>query len=312
MDGFGGGPHGRGQGRLPDAFLRPGSSSFLEFLAEHAPDRLPGAAVTAGAGPSGYPGAPGAAAGQGGYRSDLSPHATTIVAVTFGAGRPEGGRGTVSGSGGVVMAGDRRATSGPMIASRSMEKVYPADDYSAVGIAGAAGIGIELVKLYQLELEHYEKIEGSLLSLEGKANRLATMLRGNLPMAMQGLTVVPLFAGYDLERGEGRIFSYDPTGGCYEEYEHHGVGSGSLFARGAMKKLWRPGLDAAGAVAVAVEALYDAADDDSATGGPDTVRRIFPVVATVTADGYSRQPDDDVAAVAERIAAERRERGSLA
>jgi proteasome beta subunit len=210
------------------------------------------------------------------------------------------------------MAGDRRATAGPMIASRSIEKVFPADEYSAVGIAGAAGIGVELVKLYQLELEHYEKIEGSLLSLEGKANRLATMLRGNLPMAMQGLTVVPLFAGYDLERGLGRIFSYDPTGGCYEEREHHGVGSGSLFARGAMKKLWRRDLDAAGAVAVAVEAVIAAAYDDSATGGPDTVRRIFPVVATVTAGGYSRLPDDDVAAVAERIADERRERGSLA
>ncbi|GAB3162875.1 proteasome subunit beta [Myceligenerans halotolerans] len=308
MDGFGGGPGGRGHGRLPDAFLRPGSSSFFEFLAEHAPDRLPGAG---GAGQGAWSGVPGAMPGQGGYRNDLSPHATTIVAVTFrnGAAGDDGGG---PAAGGVVMAGDRRATAGPMIASRSIEKVFPADDYSAVGIAGAAGIGIELVKLYQLELEHYEKIEGSLLSLEGKANRLATMLRGNLPMAMQGLTVVPLFAGYDRERGEGRIFSYDPTGGCYEEREHHGVGSGSLFARGAMKKLWRRDMDAADAVSVAVEALYDAADDDSATGGPDTVRRIFPVVATVTADGYSRLPDDDVAAVAEQIVAERRERGSLA
>lgn len=313
MDGYGGGQAGRGHGRIPDAFLRPGSSSFLEFLAEHAPERLPGAggAGAAGAVPGGVHGAPGAAGGHGGYHGGLTPHATTIVAVTFsGAGSGKGD--AAAGAGGVVMAGDRRATSGPMIASRSMEKVFPADEYSAVGIAGAAGIGIELVKLYQLELEHYEKIEGSLLSLDGKANRLATMLRGNLPMAMQGLTVVPLFAGYDLDRGEGRIFSYDPTGGCYEEYEHHGVGSGSLFARGAMKKLWRPGMDAAGAIAVAVEALYDAADDDSATGGPDTVRRIFPVVSTVTRDGYSRMPDDDVAAVAEQVVSQRRERGSLA
>ncbi|WP_460754609.1 proteasome subunit beta [Myceligenerans cantabricum] len=283
--------------------MRPGSSSFFEFLAEHAPDRMPGVSLV------GRPGAYGAPDHGVGHRGDLTPHATTIVAVTFGDGSPgDGGRA----GGGVVMAGDRRATSGPMIASRSIEKVFPADEYSAVGIAGAAGIGIELVKLYQLELEHYEKIEGSLLSLEGKANRLATMLRGNLPMAMQGLTVVPLFAGYDLERGKGRIFSYDPTGGCYEEQEHHGIGSGSLFARGALKKLWRPDLGAAGAVAVAVEALYDAADDDSATGGPDTVRRIFPVVSTVTADGYSRLPDDDVAAVAEQIVAQRRERGYLA
>ena len=301
MESIGGGLSGRDHGRIPDAFLRPGSSSFVEFLAEHAPDRLPGAMRLGTGGAIDHAG--------------LTAHATTIVAVTFGRGS-----GTSSGAdrpgepggSGVVMAGDRRATSGPMIASRSIEKVFPADEFSAVGIAGAAGIGIELVKLYQLELEHYEKIEGSLLSLEGKANRLATMLRGNLPMAMQGLTVVPLFAGYDLNRDVGRIFSYDPTGGCYEEYEHHGVGSGSLFARGALKKLWRPGLDAAGAVSVAVEALYDAADDDSATGGPDPVRGIFPVVATVTADGYSRVPDDDIAAVAERIVGQRRERGSLA
>ncbi|HEV6952111.1 MAG TPA: proteasome subunit beta [Promicromonospora sp.] len=273
----------RTAGRLPDAFLRPGSSSFVDFLAEHAPDRLPGnRAVPAG---TTDPAA-------------LSPHATTIVAVTF--------------EGGVLLAGDRRATAGPMIASRSIEKVFPADEYSAVGIAGSAGIGLELVRLFQLELEHYEKIEGSLLSLTGKANRLATMLRGNLSMAMQGLAVVPLFAGYDLDKGVGRIFSYDATGGRYEEHEHHGVGSGSLFARGALKKLWRRGMDGDEAVRVAVEALYDAADDDSATGGPDTVRGIFPVVALVTADGYRRVGDDEVARAAEEIVAQRRERGSLA
>jgi len=273
----------RTAGRLPDAFLRPGSSSFVDFLAEHAPDRLPGnRAVPAG---TTDPAA-------------LSPHATTIVAVTF--------------EGGVLLAGDRRATAGPMIASRSIEKVFPADEYSAVGIAGSAGIGLELVRLFQLELEHYEKIEGSLLSLTGKANRLATMLRGNLSMAMQGLAVVPLFAGYDLDKGVGRIFSYDATGGRYEEHEHHGVGSGSLFARGALKKLWRRGMDGDEAVRVAVEALYDAADDDSATGGPDTVRGIFPVVALVTADGYRRVGDDEVARAAKEIVAQRRERGSLA
>jgi proteasome beta subunit len=214
--------------------------------------------------------------------------------------------------GGVLLAGDRRATAGPMIASRSIEKVFPADEYSAVGIAGSAGIGLELVRLFQLELEHYEKIEGSLLSLTGKANRLATMLRANLPMAMQGLAVVPLFAGYDLDKETGRIFSYDATGGRYEEHEHHGIGSGSLFARGAMKKLWRRGMDAEAAIRVAVEALYDAADDDSATGGPDTVRGIFPVVATVSADGYQRIEDAEIARVAEHIVAQRRERGHLA
>lgn len=272
-------------GRLPDAFLRPGSSSFVDFLGEHAPDLLPGRRLAA-------------SGGAGGTASGLAPHATTIVALTFGP---------ADGPRGVVMAGDRRATQGNMIASREIEKVFPADEYSAVGIAGSAGIAVELVRLFQLELEHYEKIEGSLMSLDGKANRLSTMIRGNLSLALQGLAVVPLFGGYDLERGLGRIFSYDVTGGRYEEHDHHSVGSGSVFARGALKKLWRPGLDAAAAVRVAVEALYDAADDDSATGGPDTVRRIWPVVATVTADGYRRVGDDELATLAEQILAERRE-----
>jgi len=271
-------------GRLPDAFLRPGSSSFVDFLAEHSPDLLPGRRLASSPAGAGDP---------------LAPHATTIVALTFGADDAEGGRG-------VVMAGDRRATMGNVIASREMEKVFAADAYSAVGIAGSAGIAVELVRLFQLELEHYEKIEGSLLSLDGKANRLSTMIRQNLPLAMQGLAVVPLFGGYDLDRQAGRIFSYDVTGGRYEEYDHHTVGSGSVFARGALKKLWRPGLDAAEAVAVAVEALYDAADDDSATGGPDTVRQVWPVVVTVTADGVRHAADDELAAVVSEIVAERR------
>ncbi|QAY62491.1 proteasome subunit beta [Xylanimonas allomyrinae] len=268
-------------GRLGDAFLRPGSSSFLDFLGEQAPELLPGradAVVPGGAG--------------------LAPHATTIVALVFADG--------------VVMAGDRRATAGTMIASREIEKVFPADEYSAIGISGSAGIGVDLARLFQLELEHYEKIEGSLLSLDGKANRLGTLLRGHLPLALQGLVVVPLFAGYDLDREVGRIFSYDPTGGRYEEHEHHGTGSGSVFARGALKKLWRPGLDAADAVRVAVESLYDAADDDSATGGPDPVRRIWPVVATVTAQGYRRVPDQELEAVVETLVATRRAGGRQA
>ncbi len=269
----------RDAGRLGDAFLRPGSSSFVDFLQDHAPELLPGRGDLGGTMPS-------------------APHATTIVALTF--------------EGGVVMAGDRRATAGSMIASREIEKVFPADDYSAVGISGSAGIGVDLAKLFQLELEHYEKIEGSLLSLDGKANRLATLLRANLPMAMQGLVVVPLFAGYDLDRGIGRIFSYDPTGGRYEEHEHHGTGSGSVFARGALKKLWRPGMDADEAVKVAVEALYDAADDDSATGGPDPVRRIWPVVATVTAAGYHRVSDDDLGTIVDALVAARAEGRRLA
>lgn len=249
-------------GALPPAFRMTGTSSFLDFLAAHDPSLLPGARTLP----------PGDVA---------APHGTTIVALTF--------------AGGVVMAGDRRATAGSMIASRTIEKVFPADEYSAVGIAGTAGLALELVRLFQLELEHYEKIEGSLLSLEGKANRLATMVRGSLGMAMQGLAVVPLFGGYDLDSAVGRIFSYDVTGGRYEERDHHAVGSGSVFARGSLKKLWRPGMDVPDAVRTAVHALVDAADDDSATGGPDTLRRIFPVVATVTASGYLRVPDDELA-----------------
>ncbi|WP_263121264.1 proteasome subunit beta [Cellulomonas fimi] len=260
-------------GRLPAAFTTPGTSSFTEFLAGYAPELLPG---RGGSLPVG--------------EVPATPHGTTIVALVF--------------DGGVVMAGDRRATMGSQIASREIEKVFPADEFSAVGIAGTAGLAVELVRLFQLELEHYEKIEGSLLSLDGKANRLSTMIRGNLGLAMQGLAVVPLFAGFDIDRGTGRIFSYDVTGGRYEEHQHHAVGSGSVFARGSLKKLWRAGLDPEQAVRVALEALVDAADDDSATGGPDVSRAIWPVVATVSAAGYLRVPDHDLgAAVADILAA---------
>jgi proteasome beta subunit len=212
---------------------------------------------------------------------------------------------TATFDGGVVMAGDRRATMGNLIANRDMEKVFASDEYSAVGIAGTAGIAIELVKLFQVELEHYEKIEGTLLSLEGKANRLASMIRANLAMAMQGLSVVPLFAGYDLDGEVGRIFSYDVTGGCYEEHDHHSVGSGSLFARGSLKKLWRPGLAGDDVVSLAVEALYDAADDDSATGGPDLGRRIYPTVALVDGQGVRFIEDDALQQVVTDIIAAR-------
>ncbi len=265
-------------GRLPRAFTTPGSSSFVEFLGAHAPELLPsGRAALPGTDPTG----------------SLAPHGTTIVALTV--------------DGGVVMAGDRRATMGSMIASREIEKVFPADDFSAVGIAGTAGLAVEMVRLFQLELEHYEKIEGSALSLVGKANRLSTLIRGSLPLALQGLAVVPLFAGYDLDGTVGRIFSYDVTGGRYEEHEHHSVGSGSVFARGSLKKRWRPGLDPADGVQVALEALVDAADDDSATGGPDLARQIWPVVATVTAAGYQRVPDEQLAELVTELAARRRQ-----
>ena len=210
--------------------------------------------------------------------------------------------------GGIVMAGDRRATMGNIIAQRDIQKVFPADDYSCVGIAGAAGLAVEMVRLFQTELEHYEKIEGSTLSLDGKANRLAALIRSNLAMAMQGLAVVPLFAGFDLIANQGRIFSYDVTGGRYEETAFHSVGSGSLFARGSLKKLYRDDLSSEQCVQAVVEALYDAADDDSATGGPDITRRIFPVVQVITSDGGRRLPDDEVAAIADRVVAGRMQR----
>jgi proteasome beta subunit len=207
------------------------------------------------------------------------------------------------------MAGDRRATMGNLIAQRDIEKVFASDEYSMVGIAGTAGIAIEMVRLFQVELEHYEKIEGTRLTLDGKANRLAAMIRGNLGAAMQGLAVVPLFAGFDLDAEvpsrAGRIFSYDVTGGRYEEHQHHGVGSGSLFARGALKKTWRQGMSQEDVVRIGVDALYDAADEDSATGGPDMSRRLFPVVMLATADGVTKLSDDEIGAVAERIVAER-------
>jgi proteasome beta subunit len=270
-------PSSGGDARLSPAYLQPGSASFSDFLASAAPDLLPSRRSV----PQGNAG-------------DLAPHATTIVAATF--------------PGGVVMAGDRRATMGNIIAQRDIQKVFPADEYSAVGIAGTAGLAVELVRLFQVELEHYEKIEGTTLSIDGKANRLAALIRNNLGLAMQGLAVVPLFAGYDLTQGQGRIFSYDVTGGRYEETAFHSVGSGSLFARGSLKKLYREDLSAEECVTAVIQALYDAADDDSATGGPDLTRRIFPVVHIITAEGGERMPESDVADIADRMLAGRMQR----
>lgn len=249
---------------LPAAFREVGGTSFTEFVGAHAPHLLPGGS-TMGTGADGIPGL-------------QVPHGTTIVALTY--------------TGGVIVAGDRRATMGTMIARRDMEKVFAPDEFCAVGIAGSAGVALEIVKLLQVELEHYEKVEGTLLSLEGKANRLASMIRGNLANVFRGLTVLPLFAGFDQGSGAGRIFSYDVTGGSYEEQGHHSIGSGSVFARGALKKLWTPGLTRDQAVNAAVEALYDAADDDSATGGPDVSRRIWPTVAVLSAPGVTFLDDD--------------------
>lgn len=208
-------------------------------------------------------------------------HGTTVVAIRC--------------AGGVVMGGDRRATSGNLITHRTMEKVFAADRHSGVAIAGAAGPAVEMVKLFQLQLEHYEKVEGAELSLDGKANQLAQMVRGHLPAAMQGFPIVPLFAGYDTRRSVGRLFEYDVTGGRYEESDFAATGSGSLHAGTVIKMGFRPDLDCDEAVELAINALYQAADEDSATGGPDIMRGIYPVVARITEAGFERLADDDVA-----------------
>ncbi|MGY0063303.1 proteasome subunit beta [Streptomyces sp. LZ34] len=260
----------RNTGRLPAAFLTPGSSSFMDFLGAHSPELLPGNRP--------LPPVQGAIE---------APHGTTIVTATF--------------PGGVVLAGDRRATMGNLISQRDVEKVFPADEYSAVGIAGTLGFAVEMVKLFQLELEHFEKVEGTILSLEGKANRLSTMIRGNLGMAMQGLAVVPIFAGWDVDREKGRIFSYDVTGGRSEEHGFASTGSGSLFARGALKKLYRDDLTESETATAVIQALYDAADEDSATGGPDLGRRIYPIVTVITEDGFKRLTEAEVSEIARTV-----------
>ncbi len=282
FDGSQSGPFAGGEGdpgrMRAGSFMDRQTSSFADFLASHSPDLLPGRI------PSASPVADSPAL------RDL-PHATTIVAVVCHHG--------------VVLAGDRRATAGSMIAKRDVEKVFRSDEFSAIGYAGTGSVGIEFVRLFQVELEHYEKMEGRPLSLEGKANRLAWMIRGNLGAAMQGFIVVPLFVGYDEDAGQGRIFSYDVAGGPYEEQRFHSIGSGSVFARGALKKLYADDMPVSDAVLASVQALYDAADDDSATGGPDLTRRIFPVIATVTADGFRKLPEAESEQYAQQVVQER-------
>jgi proteasome beta subunit len=259
------------------SFEEMGSSSFAEFLSSHAPRLLPGGSsrgLSAGAD----------AAGR-------LAHATTIVAVACDVG--------------VVLACDRRATAGNVISKRDVDKVFRCDEFCAVGIAGVLALGLEFARLFQVELEHYEKMEGRSLTLEGKAHRLAAMIRGNLELAMQGLVLVPVLAGYDPDLGAGRIFSYDPAGGPSEEHRFYSIGSGSVFANGALKKLFVDGLSVSDAVLCCLQALYDAADDDSATGGPDIPRHIFPVVTTITADGFTQLPEPEVAAVVRRVVGER-------
>ena len=212
------------------------------------------------------------------------PEATTVIALTW--------------SDGVLMAGDRRATAGNVIAHSRLRKVYAADEYSAIAISGTAGMAVELIRLFQTELEHYEKIEGAHLSLEGKANYLARMVRGNLALAFQGLVVIPLFCGYDPVGDTARLFSFDVVGGRYDELNYATTGSGGMEAKSFLKSAWRPDLSQEEALTIAIEALVAAAEEDSATGGPDIKRGIYPTVIAVTADGIAEFDDDVLATTA--------------
>jgi proteasome beta subunit len=249
----------------------PGSS-FVEVLKAQAPDSIKRPTLE---------------------KTVEAPEGTTVLALRY--------------KDGVIVAGDRRATEGFQIAHRSIEKVFAADDMSAVAIAGAAGPAVEMVRLFQTELEHYEKVEGERLSLEGKANKLSQMIRANLPAAMQGLAVVPLFAGFDESRNLGRLFKYDITGGRYEEDDFHATGSGGKDARSSLKKRYEPDLDRDTAVKIAIEALFDAADEDVGTGGPDLMRGIFPTVVAISEDGSTEIAEDEIRRLFEELIAERRD-----
>src|SRR5437667_665632 len=255
-----------------------GNPSFLDLLRRRSPDLLPRLAVEPGSEPV------------------RAPHGTTVLALRYRDG--------------VIMAGDRQATEGFQVASRRIEKIFKSDDLSGVGIAGVAGPAMEMARLFQTELEHYEKVEGDSLSLEGKANKLGMMIRMNLPAAMQGLVVVPIFAGFDDKSNVGRIFKYDITGGRYEETNYDSQGSGSKDARDSLKKLWKRDMGRDEALRVALEALIDAADEDVGTGGPDLVRGIFPSVKTITRSGFGDVPEDEVRRVCEEILSERTRAGN--
>ncbi|WP_155056368.1 proteasome subunit beta [Streptomyces blattellae] len=267
-------------GRLGEEFFTPGGSSFTAFLAAYRPELL----STRSPLPAGLRADP-----------DRVPHGTTVLALAYRDG--------------VLIAGDRRATMGNLIAQRDLEKVHPADDHTAVAFAGTVGLALDMVKLYQVELAHFEKIEGTPMSLNAKARRLAGMLRDNLGQAMQGLAVVPLLTGYDPSAPEGergRIFSFDVAGGLYEKTDFHAEGSGSPYARGALKKLFRQGMSRRDAALAALQALYDAADDDSATGGPDINRRIFPIVSVITEEGFERLPEPETEGLSREMVQQRR------
>ncbi|MER5493691.1 proteasome subunit beta [Streptomyces sp. NPDC002490] len=266
---------------LPEEFFTPGSSSFIQFLTAHRPDLL----ITESLPPEVR------------VADDGIPHGTTVLALTYRDG--------------VLIAGDRRATRGNLIAQRDLEKVHPTDDHTAVAFAGTVGLAVDMVKLYQVELTHFEKVEGTSMTLNAKANRLAGMVRQNLGQAMQGMVVVPMLVGYDTDAPDGprgRIFSFDVTGGPYEKRDFHAEGSGSPFARGALKKLFRADMPRREAALAALHALYDAADDDSATGGPDLGRRIFPTVSVITGDGYERLSEAETEELSREMVEQRHRR----
>ncbi|MDQ3931686.1 MAG: proteasome subunit beta [Actinomycetota bacterium] len=267
---------------LPLPFDANGSS-FFELLRRVAPDAVP---RTLGDGPGPEPHGVREAMVQG----------TTVLAVTFRDG--------------VVVAGDRRATAGHLISKKDMRKVFPADTYSAVAISGVAGPAMELAKVFATELEHYEKVEGEPLSLEGKANKLAHMVRANLPLALQGFVVVPLFAGVEARTTSGRIFEYDPAGGRYLTGDYASAGSGGRDTRGVLKREHDPDADEETSVRLCVSALFDAAEEDSATGGPDLIRRIYPIVAVITSDGYRELDEEGVGEHVEAVVSLREERAN--
>jgi proteasome beta subunit len=256
----------------PRPFAADVNSSFMDLLRRESPHLMPSAAGTGGPVPE-------------------VPHGTTVLSVRYRDG--------------VLMAGDRQATAGYQVASRRIEKIFKSDDLSGMGIAGAAGPAMEMAKLFQTELEHYEKVEGENLSLDGKANRLGQMVRMNLPAALQGLVVAPIFAGFDEKSGVGRLFKYDITGGRYEETNYDAQGSGAKDARDSLKKLWRKDMTREEVLRVALEALWDAADEDVGTGGPDLVRGIFPTVKSITRSGFGDVPEDEIRKVCEDIVRER-------
>ena len=260
-------------GRWQHLFHDYVNSSFMDLIRRDSPQLMPGEGRAAAEAPREVP------------------HGTTVLAVRYRDG--------------VIMAGDRQATAGYQVASRRIEKIFKADDLSGVGIAGAAGPAMEMAKLFQTELEHYEKVEGDNLSLEGKANKLGQMIRMNLQAAMMGLAVVPIFAGFDEKVGIGRLFKYDITGGRYEETDYDAQGSGSKDARDSLKKLWKRDMSRDEALRVVLEALIDASDEDVGTGGPDFVRGIFPTIKTITRSGYGDVPDDEVRRMCETILADR-------